>query len=111
EDCKSLAPVSEIGGERRNTFFTAGQQTLFQRCYSEYGFHDFATGFVATGPNAFVQCESVGSLSFSGALDSWATGILFDDVRIDGQAISFMNRGQDGNGAGWCAVNSVLWNC
>jgi hypothetical protein len=45
EDCKSLAPVSEIGGQRRYTFYTSGQQTLFQRCYAEYGYHDFAAGF------------------------------------------------------------------
>ena len=57
EDCKSLAPVSEIGGQRRYTFFTTGQQTLFQRCYAEYGYHDFAVGACAAGPNAFVQCE------------------------------------------------------
>ncbi len=54
EDCKSLAPVSEIGGGRRYTFFTMGQQTLFQRLYSEEGYHDFGVGFCAPGPNAFV---------------------------------------------------------
>ena len=111
EDCISLHPVSEIGGERRNTFFTAGQQTLFQRCYAESGIHDFATGFCAAGPNAFVQCESSRPYSFSGGLDSWASGVLFDIVQVDGNAISFINRGQDGQGAGWNIANSVLWNC
>jgi hypothetical protein len=111
EDCKSLAPVSEIGGERRNSFFTNGQQTLFQRCYAEYGYHDFAVGFTAAGPNAFVQCESHLPYSFSGAIDSWASGILFDIVNVDGNALSFANRWQDGQGAGWAAANSVFWNC
>lgn len=111
EDCKSLQPVSEIGGERRNTFFTAGQQTLFQRCYAEYGMHDFATGFCAAGPNAFVQCESHLPYGFSGGIDSWSAGVLFDVVYVDGQAISFINRNQDGQGAGWNIANSVLWNC
>jgi hypothetical protein len=111
EDCKSLAPVSEIGGERRNTFFTNGQQTLFQRCYAEHGYHDFAVGFTAAGPNAFVQCESHLPYSFSGAVDSWASGILFDIVNIDGNALSFANRWQDAQGAGWTAANSVFWNC
>jgi hypothetical protein len=111
EDCKSLAPVSEIGGLRRNTFYTAGQQTLFQRLSAEYGNHDFVTGFCAPGPNAFVQCAANKPYSFSGGLDSWAAGVLFDLVTVDAQAISFMNRGQDGNGAGWNAANSVLWNC
>jgi len=111
EDCISQQPVSEIGGERRNTFFTAGQQTLFQRCYAEWGIHDFATGFCAAGPNAFVQCESKLPFSFSGGIDSWSSGVLFDVVNIDGNAISFLNRGQDGQGAGWNIANSVLWNC
>jgi hypothetical protein len=111
EDCKSLAPISEIGGERRNTFLTTGQQTLFQRIYAEYGFHDFAVGFCAAGPNAFVQCESHLPFSFSGAIDSWASGVLFDIVNVDGQALSYLNRGQDGQGAGWTAANSVFWQC
>jgi len=111
EDCKSLAPISEIGGERRNTFLTTGQQTLFQRLYSEYGYHDFAVGFCAPGPNVFVQCQSYLPFSFSGAYDSWASGVLFDIVNIDGQALSYLNRGQDGQGAGWTAANSVFWQC
>jgi len=111
EDCKSLHPVSEIGGQRRCTFLTAGQQTLFQRCYAESGYHDFATGYCAPGPNAFVQCESHLPYNFSGTIDSWSCGILFDVVNIDGNALRFGNRGQDGNGAGWCAANSLLWNC
>ncbi len=109
EDCKSLQPVSEIGGQRRYTFFTSGQQTLFQRCYAEYGYHDFAVGFCAPGPNAFVQCQSVLPYSFSGTIDSWASGVLFDIVNVEGNALRFGNRGQDGNGAGWSAANSVLW--
>ncbi len=111
EDCIATNPISEIGGQRRYTFLTTGQQTLFQRCYSENGYHDFSVGFCAPGPNAFVQCQSNNSYNFSGAIDSWASGILFDLVNIDGNALRFGNRGQDANGAGWSAANSVFWNC
>lgn len=111
EDCIATQPISEIGGQRRYTFFTSGQQTLFQRCYAENGYHDFAAGFCAAGPNAFVQCESVLPYSFSGAIDSWASGVLMDVVTVDGNALRFGNRGQDANGAGWAAANSVFWNC
>jgi hypothetical protein len=111
QDCKSLAPVSEIGGYRRNTFLTMGGQTLFQRLYAEHGFHDFAVGYCAPGPNAFVQCQNWQSYSFSGPIDSWASGVLYDVMNIDGQALSFMNRGQDGQGAGWNTANSLFWNC
>ena len=111
EDCISTDPVSEIGGLRRNTFLTMGQQTLFQRCYSEHGIHDFGAGYCAPGPNAFVQCESKESFGFSGAIDSWACGLLFDIVNIDGNNLSFKNMGQDFNGAGWGTSNSLFWQC
>ena len=111
EDCISKNPVSEIGGMRRCTFHTLGQQTLFQRCYSEQGIHDFATGFCAAGPNAFVQCDSYQSLGFSGSIDAWACGLLFDVVNIDGHNLTFKNLGQDKNGAGWNTANSLFWQC
>ena len=110
-DCSSFAPVSEDGGWRRNTFFTMGQQTLFLRCLAERGRHDFSVGHGAAGPNAFVQCDSVLPSADSGAIQSWASGTLFDNVRIDGGGLSLMNRGGDEEGAGWSAANSVLWNC
>ena len=110
EDCIATAPISEIAAFRRHTFYTEGEQTLFQRCYSEYGYHDFAVGGYATaGPNAFVQCESYLPYSNSGTIGSWATGVLFDVVNIDGNALSYKNREQAGRGAGWSAANSVIW--
>jgi Family of unknown function (DUF6298) len=111
EDCQSFAPISENGGGRRDTFFTMGQQTLFLRCRAENGRHDFSTGHCAAGPNAFVDCESDLPSGDSGAMASWASGILYDNVRIDGGGLGLMNRGGDGQGAGWAAANSVLWNC
>ncbi|SDM09384.1 hypothetical protein SAMN05421823_110143 [Catalinimonas alkaloidigena] len=111
EDCQSLEPVSEIGGQRRYTFWTEGQQTLFQRLYAEHGYHDFAVGFMAAGPNAFVQCTSSLPYSFSGAIDSWASGVLFDVVSVDGEALSFRNRWSEEQGAGWTAANSLFWQC
>ncbi|MBD0823773.1 DUF6298 domain-containing protein [Aestuariibaculum marinum] len=110
EDCIVTEPVSEIAAFRRHTFYTEGQQTLFQRCYSEYGYNDFAVGgFGTTGPNAFVQCHSYLPYSNSGAIGSWATGILFDVSYVDGEGINYENREQTGRGAGWTAANSVFW--
>jgi hypothetical protein len=110
-DCLSLDPVSENAGWRRNTFFAMGQQILFLRCRAEHGRHDFAAGHCAPGPNAFVDCESDLPLADSGAIQGWSSGTLFDRVRIDGGALSLINRGGDDEGAGWSAANSVLWNC
>ncbi len=111
QDCISLAPVSEIGGWRRDTFFTMGQQTLFQCCYAEHGRHDFSAGFCAAGPNAFVQCEDLLPAAESGAMGAWSSGTLFDNVRIDGGSLSLANRGADGEGSGWSGANSVFWQC
>ena len=111
EDCLSLAPVSEIGGYRRHTFFTMGQQTLFLRCVAEHGRHDFSVGHCAAGPNAFVQCEAGEALDDSGGIESWSSGTLFDNVRIDGNALTLGYRAGNNAGIGWAAANSVLWNC
>lgn len=109
EDCQSMQPVSEIGGFRRRTFFTMGEKTLFQRCYSEHGINDFAVGHTAAGPNAFVQCDSYESFGPSGAISSWAPGILFDIVNIDGNDIVFKNWELEKFGAGWSTANSTMW--
>ena len=109
EDCISKQPVSEIGGFRRRTFLTFGEMVLFQRCYSEHGINDFAVGHTAPGPNAFVQCDSYESFGPSGAISSWAPGILFDVVNIDGNDIVFKNWELEKFGAGWSTANSTMW--
>jgi hypothetical protein len=111
EDCTSLDPVSEIGGQRRRSFQTSGQLTLFQRCRAEHGLHDFAVGHLAAGPNAFVQCQATESHDFSGPIGSWASGVLYDNVTIDGGGLSLTNREIVGQGVGWAAANCVLWHC
>ena len=111
EDCLSLAPISEIGGYRRHTFFTMGQQTLFLRCFAGHGRHDFSVGDCAPGPNAFVQCEANEALDDSGGIESWSSGTLFDNVRIDGNAITLGYRAGNEAAIGWAAANSALWNC
>ncbi|MDR0811444.1 MAG: DUF6298 domain-containing protein [Paludibacter sp.] len=109
EDCKSLAPVGEIGGYRRYAFQTSGQQTLVSRCYSEYGYHDFSVGYNAAGANAFVQCYAYHPYDFSGTLGGWSCGTLFDRQTVDGGALKIAYRDVDGQGAGWSGANSVTW--
>ena len=111
EDCIASEPVSEIGGWRRQVFLTRGQQCLFQRCVSRQGIHDFAAGYCAAGPNAFVQCDSEESLGFSGSIGSWACGLLFDVVNIDGHDLVFKNLEQYQTGTGWNTANSMFWQC
>lgn len=110
-DCQSFDPVSEMAGSRRRTFFTLGQHTLFLSCYSEHGQHDFSAGINAPGPNAFVQCDSYLSTGFSGSTGSWACGLLFDVVNINGHDLSFKSLDRTHARAGWNTVNSVAWQC
>ncbi len=111
EDVEGLDPVSELGGHRRRLFHIAGQLTLVQRCRGREGGHDLSTGHAAAGPNVFLDCVTENSHDFSGPLGSWASGVLFDGVRIRGDALRLTNRERDDQGAGWAAANSVLWNC
>jgi hypothetical protein len=111
EDCASVQAVSEVGGSRRHTFFTSGQQTLFLRCTADGGRHDFAVGHLAAGPNAFVHCKATNARQFSGPVGSWASGVLYDNVSIDGGGLALTNRETDDQGVGWAAANCVLWQC
>ena len=111
QDCLSLAPVSEEAGHRRHSFFTMGQLCLFLHCHAEHGRHDFSVGHCAAGPNAFVQCDATLPLGDSGPIESWASGVLYDNVTIDGNGLTLANRGPNPHGAGWAAANSVLWQC
>jgi hypothetical protein len=111
EDCTSLQPISELGGYRRHIFYTSGQLTLFQRCRSEDGRHDFAVGYLAAGPNAFVACNATRAHQFSGPIESWASGVLYDNVTVDGDGLALTNREIDNQGSGWAAANCVLWQC
>ncbi|MCB0531599.1 MAG: hypothetical protein KDD14_05315 [Saprospiraceae bacterium] len=111
EDCKSLEPIGETGNFRRYAFHSLGQQVLFQRCYSEYAYHAFSTGFTAPGPTAFVQCYAYLPIQFSGAIGGWSSGVLFDKATVVGGNLSFGYRDVDAQGAGWAAANSLLWQC
>lgn len=111
EDCIAKEPVSELGGWRRNVFTTRGQQCLFQRIASYDGMHDFCAGALAAGPNAFVQCDAINAHHFSGSVGSWAAGLLFDIVNIDGHDLHLGNVEQFNFGTGWNTANSMLWQC
>lgn len=110
QDCAALAPISERAGYRRMAFHTRGQQTLFVRCASEQGGNDFTAGYLATGPNVFLNCTAHDTRGFSGSIGSWASGLLFDGGLIDGGALRLDNLETWNQGVGWAAVNSVLWN-
>ncbi len=98
EDCTALDPVSEPAGYRRRSFAVSGQLTLVQRCRAERGLRDFTTGFAAAGPNVFLRCRAEEALGPSGPAESWATGVLFDNVLVRGAGLHLANRGAEAQG-------------
>lgn len=109
-DCRFEAPISEVGGYRRQAFVVYGQQVLVERCHSEAGMNDFATGLLAAGPNVFLDCDASGSLGASGAFEGWASGVLYENVHVPDASVQLILDQTRAQGAGWTAANSVLWN-
>ncbi len=109
QDCAAIAPVSELAGYRRLAFHSRGQQTLFLRCTTEQGLHDFTVGYQTGGPNVFLECRAVDTQGWSGSIGSWSSGLLFDSVSIDGGALRIDNLETWNQGVGWAAANSLIW--
>ena len=83
EECAYLDPRGTISGGWRYSFCLDAQsaRVLFQRCFSEYGRHDFVTHARIPGPNVFLDCVSVNGLNILGPHHRWATGTLFDNIK------------------------------
>ncbi len=108
--CRSEAPVSEIAGYRRQSFLVEGQQVWVQRCAAEGGRNDFVVGQRAGGPNKFEFCAAEKTSGPSGAFESWASGALFEGVRIEGAQLSLARDDSRAQGGGWTAANSLVRN-
>lgn len=111
DDCHNRAPVSERGGYRRQSFLVEGQQVLVRACTAEEGMNDFAVGQLAAGPVVFLDCTARRALGDSGSFESWSSGVLYENVRIEGAGLRLARDDRRAQGAGWTAANSLLWNC
>ena len=111
EACRSEQPVSEPAGYRRQSFLVEGQQVLVRQCAAEQGMNDFASGLLAGGPNVFLDSTATGATGPSGSFAGWASGVLYERVRIEGAGLRLTNDSSRAQGAGWTAANSVVWNC
>ncbi len=111
QDSRYLEPVSEIRGSRRYPFHVGGQQNLFQRLYSEEARRDFSTGRAVAGPNVVLDSEAYNAVNYTGPHHRWATGVLYDNVRVPHEGIRVQNRLNYGSGHGWPGANIVFWNC
>ena len=111
QDAQCLDPVSIITGSRRYSFPVHGQLSLVQRCYTRRGRHDYVLHARVPGPNAFVDCVADNAHSDTGPHHRWSVCTLFDNVKVDGNAINVQDRQSSGTGHGWAGAQKVLWNC
>jgi hypothetical protein len=111
EACRSEEPISEAAGYRRQSFLVEGQQVLVRQSTAEQGMNDFASGLLAGGPNVFLDDTATAALGPSGSFESWASGVLYERVHVEGAGIRLSNDSSRAEGAGWTAANSVVWNC
>ena len=109
--CRSEAPISEVAGYRRQTFLIEGQQVLVWACTTEAGMNDFAVGQRAVGPIVFRDCAASSALGPSGPSESWASGVLYENVRIEATTLSLARDDSRAQGAGWTSTNSVIRGC
>jgi len=111
QDCRSENPNGEDAGWRRFGFYVGGQQILVQRCTTDQARQPFLAGLCSAGPNVFLDCTATRASGDSGSIESWASGVLFDNVKIDGGRLVLGNLDARWQGAGWNAANSIAWNC
>jgi hypothetical protein len=113
EEVAMLDPVSQIDGGRRYSFYVDDAiGTLFQRCFSTEGRHNFVTGSRATGPNVWLDSLAINNHNDEGPHHRWATGLLFDNIKSD--QLNVQNRGGSGSnddrGHGWAGAQVMFWN-
>jgi hypothetical protein len=110
---QSLDPVSRVAGGRRYPFYLLGQLNLVKHCFSREGRHDFVAGSRVAGPNVFYDCLAENAYHGSEPHHRMATGLLYDNVRVQGPGafLAAGNRGNNGTGHGWMGAQIVFWNC
>jgi len=111
EECAYVDPRGPISGGWRYSFCLDAISTrvLFQRCFSDYGRHDFVTHARIPGPNVFVDCLSKHGLNVLGPHHRWAIGTLFDNIKAS-SSMEITEFASPSGGHAWCGAQTVGWN-
>ncbi len=111
DNVTSSEPVSLITGERRYTFDLSGDLGFVTNSHADEGRHDFVNNSTRpSGPNVFHNSTATNANNDSGPHQRWASGTLFDNITVEGDAINVRNRGSLGTSHGWTGSNMVIWN-
>ncbi|MGC4017336.1 MAG: hypothetical protein QM755_22900 [Luteolibacter sp.] len=110
-DCISQNPVSQVTGGRRYAFnIDDATLCLFWNCSTTQDRHQYVSGSLTNGPNAFVSSTSTSAEADAGPHHRWADCLLWDRITTSGNNINIQNRGNLGTGHGWAGANCVIWN-
>ncbi len=105
---------SDLAGHRRTALCLRDQWRIAvprdRLLHTRDDRHQYVTGANTAGPIAFVGCSSERARNDAGPHHRWASGILWDRIDCDGDAINVRNRGNWGTGHGWAGANCVVWN-
>ena len=71
----------------------------------------FPSDTAQRGPTRLLIATRSNALGDSGPRESCATGVLYDNVRIEGNDLNLANRWNSPPKAGWSAFNCLLWQC
>jgi hypothetical protein len=88
-----------------------GQQVLVERCNIASGTlnHVWSTQARVAGPVVFRDSTAVGGRLDAGPHHRWATGVLYEDLRLKGTFDAYNQWGL-GTGHGWAGAYNVFWN-
>ena len=107
----SETPVSQITGSRRYTYDLSGELGFVTNAQADEGRHDFVNNSTRpAGPNVFHNSSATNANSDTGPHQRWASGTLFDNITVQGNAINARFRGSFGTSHGWSGANMVVWN-
>ena len=111
DDAISETPVSLITGSRRYTYDLSGELGFVTNAQADEGRHDFVNNSTRpAGPNVFHNSIATNANSDTGPHQRWASGTLFDNITVQGNAINARFRGSFGTSHGWSGANMVVWN-
>jgi hypothetical protein len=113
EDCHAEMPPHKemlLGGYWGGCCYAVnGYLNLVMRNTSSSSRHPFVAGSAVGGPNAFVFCDGNGASELH---HRYSIGFLFDCCGLlQASSLALIDRSWMGSGHGWCAANSVIWNC
>ncbi len=110
DGCNLARPQYRGGGGNGYLYLVEAGDNLVVDSVGTAGRHDFITAHIASSGNVFLRARSVNARFSDDAHRLLSQANLYDNVALDGAWLQAVNRGDDSNGAGFTATQTVFWN-